>query len=124
MLAVSELPPAYAYLCAADLDRITLPEVLECRQTGVCVEPPGTVRTGRRRAAEFHDDPDGARLFTVREAVTQSGPPFVASLRNVRLVGYRMFMTADGYLTNDDVPREPDALKQWLKAFPTARFSN
>jgi hypothetical protein len=56
-----------------------------------------------RPGPSFHDDPDGAALFSALGTFTISLPPaFTLTASDVRQVGYRSFLSRSGFLFNDE----------------------
>lgn len=79
--------------------------------TGLCRDPtirgviegvPGGHEV-TRPGPSFHDDPDGAALFSALGTFTISLPPtFTLTASDVRQVGYRSFLSRSGFLFNDE----------------------
>jgi capsular polysaccharide biosynthesis protein len=98
----------YRYRNALDLAAVDADRLAGSVAASVFVEPPGKTRTFHRRAPIFHDDPDGVGLFPdFSDDTIIYPPPFVASARNARLVGYRTILTQDEFFFNDDSVRGP-----------------
>jgi capsular polysaccharide biosynthesis protein len=104
----------FRYLNPLKLPPMALAELSTGEQRGVFVEPPGRERFFIRRRPVFHDDPDDAGLFSdLSEVQVIYPPPFIASVCNCSLVGYRTILTADGTFFNDESP-SGDALSTYL----------
>jgi capsular polysaccharide biosynthesis protein len=56
-----------------------------------------------RPGPSFHDDPDDAGLFPLLDSLTISlPPPFTLTAADVHQVGYRSFLSRNGFLFNDE----------------------
>jgi hypothetical protein len=93
----------YSYIDPLDLPRITQSQLLAGTGDGLFLESDDAPRKFLRYAPEFHDDPDGAHLFSgfADQAITNP-PAFLTSQRHARLAGYRMSLTRDGHCTQDE----------------------
>ena len=94
----------HAYLPATQLPSVARGGLWTCPGSGVWIEPPATTRAVERGAPSFHDDPDCARLFDQLEACRLDYPPiFIAAGENIRQIGSRGYLTADGHFFCDEV---------------------
>jgi capsular polysaccharide biosynthesis protein len=85
---------------------------------GVYIEPPGKSRRFTMYEPEFHADPDEVGLFPeFRPCKIVSPPPFIATARNCRMVGFRTILTEDGSFFNDDTVRGRVRQRQFLREF-------
>lgn len=82
----------------------------------VWVEPPAKPRRFIRIQPEFHSDPDHVGLFSgFAQDTIVSPPPFIATVRNARLVGFRTTLTETGFFFNDDSIQGRTPRNQFLK---------
>ena len=69
----------------------------------VGIDGDGDIQERRRPGASFHDDPDGAGLFSALGAVAvPHSPAFTVTASRLRQVGYRSYLTGNGLLLNDE----------------------
>src|SRR5271166_7092886 len=69
----------------------------------VTIDGDGDIQERRRPGASFHDDPDGAGLFSALGAVAvPHSPAFTVTASRLRQVGYRSYLTGNGLLLNDE----------------------
>jgi len=97
------MPGQFAYLDALDQPRISLEALKSGAADGIYLEADDAPRQFPSPTPEFHDDPDGARLFSgFHPGVVTYPPTFLASARDARIIGYRTVLRRDGYFFNDD----------------------
>lgn len=96
-------PEHYRPIRALDLPTIDRRALLDGTADGVWIAPPGTPRHFSRGEPAFRDDPDGAGLFAndLGPCPVTYPPAFAVGARNIRVVGYRTILTADGAFFND-----------------------
>jgi len=95
---------------------LQFPDAAASAAESVWVEPPGKPRKFVRIQPEFHADPDHVGLFSsFAQDTIVSPPPFVATVRNARVVGFRTILTESGLFFNDDSIQGRSARGQFLK---------
>ena len=94
----------YRPVRALDLPPIDRRALLAGDADGVWIAPPGLPRHFTRAPPAFKDDPDGAGMFTndLGPCPVIYPPAFAVGARDMRLVGYRTILAANGQFFTDD----------------------
>ncbi len=91
----------------------------------ICFENNSGERKYLRKQPVFHDDPDHCRVFNdLSDAIVTYPPASILSVQNVMLVGYRTYLTTDGFFFNDELYPSSESLSVWLDRLSTVDGSS